>query len=184
VYCSIDDGRLGCNQNHRKTWQWLSTREADWLVVVEDDAVPVKDFTHQLEQALTAAPSPIVGLYLGDGFPPQWQTRIRQAVAQADTTGACWITGELLFGVGIAIKADLVEDMLTYTDHTTQGFDFAIKDWAKTRGHTIAFTYPSLLDHQDETSIAKHPDGGTRTIPRKAHKTGGRGTWTHRTVTM
>lgn len=185
AYTSIDDGILGATGNHRKVWTWLAEHATtEWSVVVEDDAIPTARFNSQLGEVLTVAPTPIVGLYLGAGYPPQWQARIRAAITEADRTGASWITGQLLYGVGVAIQTPLIEDMLTYTEKSTQGFDFAIKDWATARSHTIGFTWPSLLDHQDSPSIAKHPDGGQRLTPRKAYKVGGRGTWTNRQVAL
>lgn len=184
---SIDDGTLGCDRNHRKAWTWLADNadDASWLVVLEDDAVPITDFRDQLDKVLAAASTDIVSLYLGTGFPPHWQNRIRQAVAQAETQGASFILGNFIHGVAICIRTRLVPDMLDYTSKCTgMAFDRAIQQWARDRNHPIAATYPSLVDHHDGPSLAAHPDGGTRNIPRKAHKVGGRNTWTKRTVNL
>jgi GR25 family glycosyltransferase involved in LPS biosynthesis len=55
----IDDGRLGCTANHRRAWETLHRRrsQAEWGVVLEDDAVPVDGFRDQLTIALQAAPA-------------------------------------------------------------------------------------------------------------------------------
>jgi hypothetical protein len=43
---AIDDGRLGCNANHRCAWEALHGMRSrgEWGVVLEDDAVPVVGF--------------------------------------------------------------------------------------------------------------------------------------------
>lgn len=186
VYVSIDDKTLGCDGNHRKVWDWLrnNTADADWLVVVEDDAIPTQGFNTQLGAMLTASPFPIVGLYLGTGRPPHIQSRLRSAVAQAEVKGASFITTDLVMhGVGIAIKADLVTDMLGYADTVKHPFDQRIRDWARRDNHTVGFCTPSLLDHADQATLFRHPDMQPRSsVPRKAWRFGGRQTWTDRTI--
>ena len=50
AYASLDNGILGCNGNHRKVWRHLAERfsaHVGYLVVLEDDAVPVEGFAEQ-----------------------------------------------------------------------------------------------------------------------------------------
>lgn len=185
VYLSMDNGTLGCEANHRSVWTWLSehSAEATYLVVLEDDALPIPAFTEQLDAALTASPFPVVGLYLGTGYPEHLQPRIQQAVARAEKQDASWITtNEHLHGVGIAIKTDLVADMLN--TRIDRPFDYHIRNWAKANNHTVGFCFPSLLDHADEPSLVNHPDGGERTEPRKAWNWGSRQSWTSNSVQL
>lgn len=183
-YVSVDDGTLGCDGNHRKVWSHLMTQPGAWHTVLEDDAQPVTGFRQSMEAALTVAPAPIVSFYLGTSRPPQWQPNIRQAIKQADKTDASWITTQgFIHGVAVAIRAELIPDMLDHTKGCVRGFDFAIRDWARNTGRTIAFTWPSMCDHHDApTLIQKHPDGEPRQRPRKAHRYGMRHTWTTTTV--
>jgi len=75
--------------------------------------------------------------------------------------------------------------MLNHTLECPKGFDFAIRDWARTTGHTIAFTWPCQVDHRDSpTLIARHPDGEPRLRPRTAHRVGTRTLWNTTTVEM
>lgn len=186
-YMSVDDGTLGVPANHRKVWQWLADNHtgAQFCVALEDDAQPVAGFRNQLHQALTASPTPIVSLYLGRGRPPHWQTRIKEAITNADQTGAHWlITDGLLHGVGIAIRTSLVYQMLDTTQHSSRPIDYAIRDWANAHQHRIGFCWPSLVNHRDQPTLIAHPDGEPRTQPRTAWRTGTRHEWTDKKVNL
>lgn len=180
-YVSIDDGTLGCSGNHLKVWATLAERnpDAEWLCVLEDDAIPCTNFRHQLNQALAVAPTPIVSLYLGTGFPTQWQRFIRAAVAKADTDNATWIAStDLLHAVGYAIHTNLIPDMLTHTNATLP-IDQAISAWARRNKHQVAYTWPSLVDHHDgQPAITHRHDGRPRNKPRKAWRHGTHEHWT------
>ncbi|UVG34722.1 glycosyltransferase [Mycobacterium phage Rita] len=175
AYMSIDNGALGCEANHRKVWQHLTRHNTGWLVVLEDDAIPCNNFRDQLDAALAVAPSPVVSLYLGRERPREYQQRIAKA---ADTT-ASWLTcRRLLHAVGIAIHADLVPNMLNNLPNG-KPIDEAISAWARHQGHTIAYTWPSLIDHADETPmIDTRNDNQPRLPGRVAWQHGTRDTWT------
>lgn len=188
VYRSMDNGTLGYRANHRRVWRRLTRYNTHWSAVIEDDAQPVTDFPNQLQQALQAAPTPIVGLYLG--HPEHWRTHrtlqrdLETAITQAHTQDACYITTQaLLHGVGIAIHTKLVDDMLEHTEHSDRPFDFAIRNWARAKGHTISLCIPSLVDHADGPTLLQHQDSNPRRR-RKAWRTGTRNTWTSKAVTL
>ncbi|QPX62799.1 glycosyltransferase [Mycobacterium phage Plumbus] len=171
AYMSIDNGTLGCESNHRKVWQHLTRHNTDWLVVLEDDAIPCNNFRDQLDAALAVAPSPVVSLYLGRERPREYQQRIAKA---ADTT-AHWLTcRRLLHAVGIAIHAALVPNMLNNLPNG-KPIDEAISAWARRQSHTIAYTWPSLVDHADEPSLTGRRGPATG---RVAWRHGGRDWWT------
>jgi GR25 family glycosyltransferase involved in LPS biosynthesis len=184
-FLHMDNGFWGCKRSHIRCWEYLADQDSEWSLVVEDDAQPVESFTTQLADALTKAPASVVSLYLGTGFPPQWQDRIHQAITAAEREQAHWISADNhLHGVAVAIKTELVRDMLTTVRCSTQPIDYAIRDWAKATQHKISFSHPSLVDHADTPSLTAHPDGGERTIPRKAWRVGTREAWTSRQVTL
>lgn len=186
THMAMDNGFWGCRRNHIKAWTYLADSPTEWALVVEDDAEPVDGFRTQMEQVLTAAPTSIVSLYLGRGYPPQLQERCYQATAAADREQACWIVADNhLHGVAVAIKTELIGDMLTWVRQSPQPIDYAIRDWARHHQHLIGFTHPSLVDHADTDSLAQHEgDGSTRTIPRKAWRVGTRDRWTRRQVPL
>ena len=182
-FISIDNGLLGCDDNHELVQHHLSALPATWSVVLEDDAVPAGDLREQLSLALPMAPSPLVSLYYGRKRPPHWQKRMAAAHAEALTDDANWIIGtNLLHAVGYAIRTELLPSLLDYT--TTLPVDQHISQWAKTYGHLISYTHPSLVDHADLPTVVNHPDGQPRTLGRTAWTTGTRNHWTTKAVML
>lgn len=184
---SFDDGTLGCAGNHQRAWQWHADMHTgdptEWCVVLEDDALPVPDFPNQLAAALTMAPAPIVSLYLGTDGRDHWQSRIRAAI-HITTPGTSWIlspSGALLHAVGVAIRADL----LPVTLQPGLPPDAAISNWAKRHSHPIAYTWPSLIDHDDGPSvITRRGDPHPRDVARRAHHVSARPLWTRQAVVL
>lgn len=154
--CNIDDGTLGCEGNHVAVLHMLSLLDADWCVVLEDDAVVTPDFLSHVKRALEHAPAPIVGLYLGTGNPSgEVQRQIRQAVMEATDLSRAWIVGDALIGaVGYAIRASLIPDMLGWIagDYDAE-HPLRISRWAQDWDLRVAYTQPSLVDHADNTPI-------------------------------
>jgi hypothetical protein len=181
---SVDTGHLGAPSNHRMVWSVLSDLDTEWTVVLEDDATPVPDFRAQLAAALDAAPAPIVSAYLGRLRPPKFQALIGNALAEADSAGAHWITSttQLLHGVAVAIKTDLVPDLLA--NFRVMPVDQAIGAWARSRDHRIAYTVPSLVDHADLPTLIQHADLKPRPPGRVAWRVGQRDSWNGKAVTL
>lgn len=181
---SYDDGTLGCTTNHLNTWKRLADETGPWKVVLEDDAIPVDGFRGQIDRALSVSPSGIVSLYLGRLRPPQWQHMIQPAIDRAETRNASWLVSrQLLHAVGIAIRTDLLDDMLNTVDESLP-IDEAISGWANRRFCRIGYTWPSLIDHADTETLVAHRDGQQREPGRVAWKTGTRDVWTHELVEM
>ncbi|WP_204806754.1 hypothetical protein [Mycobacterium riyadhense] len=179
---TIDDGTLGATRNHLQAWNCLHHNNTGlWSVVLEDDAAPVSGFRGQLAAALNAAPTPVVGLYLGRRHPEYIQSRVARAVLDAHTNDAHWITSTRLHhAVGVAIRTDLLADMLASVD-THQPIDEALSTWAVRRGHTIAYTHPSLVDHLDVEPVSQDRRPRQR---RRAWRVGRRQHWTDKAVTL
>lgn len=184
-----DDGSLGCEGNHRWAWAELSrvASDSEWIVVIEDDALPCNDFREQLDACLRSAPVDVVSLYLGKGRPKQWMDFVRQAVCQADSEDACWITGNaMLHAVGVAIRGpELVDSFLNRSSQYTRPIDERITMWCRQFGNDVGYCWPSLLDHDDDlpTTVA-HRDGQPRERGRVAWSMGTRSRWTPRAVRL
>jgi len=168
----LDNTDLGCEVNHLRAWEWLGGGSCPWSVVLEDDALPVPKFRLQLHSMLQVAPTPIVGLYLGQSRPPHWQPSVARAIAQTREVDACFLRSrDLLHGVGYAIRTSLIPDLLNYVPNLIRSnipIDEAISAWARSRALGISHTWPSLVDHRDEKTLITHHDGQPRTEPRKA----------------
>lgn len=182
-FVSIDNGVLGCDENHHNVAYHLANMPSTYSVILEDDAEPVPDFRDQLDHALPLAPTPIISLYAGRERPPHWQPRYRKAFTAANNIDASWlISTHLLHAVGYAIRTELLPSLLSFS--SLKPSDQHITAWAKQHGHCISYTVPSLIDHIDGPTIVVHPDGAQRTPGRKAWQVGGRQHWTSQAVTM
>lgn len=184
-----DDGELGCAGNHAFIQNRLAT-EPGWTVVLEDDAVPLNAFQDDLEWVLQHAPHPIVSLYLGTGYPQNWQKRMVDAVA----AGTSWIvSSRILHAVGYAIAPEIKGDLAWWMSRNKRGPgmepDEAMSVWANAHQIKVAYTNPSLVDHRDTaTAIRVRRNHGVfahgRNRPRHAHNTRQRLTWDDSAVIM
>ena len=187
----IDDGTLGCERNHHRVWEWLAGETTEWAVVLEDDAIITDSFRQQLDMVLTAAPTPIVSLYRGHNVNNRaFETNGLLATGRADTENAHWVTApHLLHAVGVAIRTELVPDMLTHIGPLPDKFpiDERISHWAKTVKQQISYCHPSIVDHADgATAILTHHrrDKLPRPQGRVAYQYGTRDTWTSEAVKL
>jgi len=188
-YISVDDGTLGCNGNHKKVWAWLDVNASDWAIVLEDDSIPTEGFREQATQALAVTQSPVVSFYLGKHHIPTLDIERdkQQAIARADAADAHWIDSrQLLHAVAVAIHTDHINSMLTYIAQLPDFFpiDEAITHWLCNTDRSMAYTWPSLVDHTDQPTLFSHHDKLPRTPGRVAYRTGTHTTWTDRAVTM
>lgn len=173
----IDPGGFGEWSNHRRAWVALSGSNAEWSVVLQDDAVPVAQIATQAEQALTVAPGPVVSFYAGRSYPPETVRPFSRAVDRADWAGVSWIvTKRLFWGVAVAVRTELIVDMLRTADRVPKGvaYDERLSYWAQKVGG-VAYTWPSLVDHADGPSLVTHRS--ERVLPRKAYRVGTRPSW-------
>lgn len=178
-FISLDEGTLGPNKNHRRTWTELAALPASHAVVLEDDAVVIRDFRHQIEQAIKAAPSDIISGYLGKQRPPQWMPKVKRAVDAANQTDAHYITStHLLHGVCVAIRSEHIAPMLAFTDTRNYlPWDEAVGAYARHVKQRVAYTWPSLADHRDGPTLFTHRDQHPRKPGRVAWRIGTRTTW-------
>lgn len=168
---AYDLGDCGPGVNHRRAWQLANTPAADWVCVIEDDAILCTDFRAQLEQTLSTAPTPVVSLYLGTGYPLHLVEVAQRAADQAASRGEQWITLPTCnHAVALCIRQDLVADMLEHTESSSLPIDEAIGAWARDRRRQISYPVVSLVDHADGPTVIAHPDGIARTRARRAIK--------------
>lgn len=157
------DGTTGAGANHERCYEWLAeTSAASWCVVLEDDAVPVKNFRAQLAQVLDAAPDTgLLSLYLGRFRPPHYQPSIARVISRDEHFLLC---DELLHHVAVAIRTPLVGAMLTHIradpSYRTGALpiDEAIGVWARSAGMPVAYCHPSIVNHDARlpTVIDRH----------------------------
>lgn len=185
----VDDGTYGCMGNHcltiEKLYQNGRRSGREWLVVLEDDAQPPETgFHQQVTAALDVAPSPLVSFYSGTGHPARKQGKFAEMASRQDVH---WILHDYMrHAVAYALHVDVIE--LGLIDHMIKmsrerwAPDDAISKFAKRYAKPIAYTNPSLVDHEDGPMMVKSrtslgmPMIGRRR-PRKAHWVGTRIQW-------
>ena len=182
-FVSMDNGCMGCDDNHRAVQHHLAHLDSTWSVILEDDAVPVEGFRDQLNEALIMAPSPVVSLYLGRKRPTHWVRRVSSAVDRAEQADAHWIIGtHLLHAVGYALRTEVLHELLDFDSALPS--DQHISFFCQNHGYTVSYTYPSLVDHADVPTLVEHPDRQPRPAGRVAYRTGTRDHWTTKAVTL
>lgn len=158
---SFDDGTHGERANHARALRWLiEHRDAQWYVLLEDDAIPCAGFVDELDWRLARSPEDaLVSLYLGTGrwagtVPSKHEPVVRALVAKADELGADLIEAkELWHAVGIAVSAQNAMSLLSWLEAAPRRrpTDQAITDWAKHWSVDVLYTHPSIVDHRDDS---------------------------------
>lgn len=149
----------------RRAWE-AHASDADWHLVLQDDAVPCRDLLAGLEAALAVVgPDGLVSAYTGTGRPDQ--QHVKRALAHAAATGHSWMpTRSLCWGVAILAPVPTIPDMLAWCSARPRqqlNYDMRIgryyRDVMKWR---TWYTVPSLVDHRDTASLVGHGSGGDR----------------------
>jgi hypothetical protein len=140
----------------RGAWS-LADPDADWHVLIQDDAAPCADFLAGLERALAFVPQDaVVSPYLGTGrnVPIRWEAMARAA----DTAGATWVRSQkLMWGVCIVLPVKLIGEMIAYADKRAGvPDDMRVAGWAEKTSREVWYTWPSLVDHLAVPSLTKH----------------------------
>ncbi|HCC00043.1 MAG TPA: hypothetical protein DEP42_02285 [Ruminococcaceae bacterium] len=155
----MDEARKGERWNHQQALQRLLATEADWLVVLEDDAIPCQHFEEKLSFCLSQAKNCLVSLYLGTGrwagTTPQMQEPIvRHLVKRATRHQDSWIKAKALWhAVGFAVPRSYADSLLAFLQKDPSPTDQAATHWLKSQRIPCWYTYPSLLDHADTARL-------------------------------
>lgn len=161
-------------------------RTATHQIVLQDDALPVPDFRLHAAAALEQHPDALVSFYLGTSRPPQWQPAVDDACMRAEDAGAAWISAPvLLHGVAIAIPTAEIAALLAWCERPTVPYDERLgMYWRHLLERPVLYTWPSLVDHNDGPTIARHRDGEHRNDPRRARLTGTPSSWQTQAIAL
>ncbi len=145
----------------RRAWEMHDT-DADWHVLLQDDAVVAANLMEELPHALAHVPrDAVVSLYLGTGRPlaGAWG----QVVKEAREVNASWITAPRpMWGVGLVMPTHLIAGMVRYCN-TQRGIpdDMRLGRWVQRSKLETWYTWPCLVDHPDGASLVGHGAGRT-----------------------
>lgn len=131
--------------------------DADWHVLIQDDALPCPDFLAGLERALAFVPQDaVVSPYLGTGrnVPIRWEAMANAA----ERAGAPWVRStKLMWGVAIVLPVARIGEMIDYADRRAGvPDDMRVAGWAEKTKREVWYTWPSLVDHATVPSLTKH----------------------------
>ena len=165
----VDEGDHGAAWNHRRAIEWAAEQDCR-VVVIEDDAQPVKGFHLLASQWLERFPDDFLSFYLGTGRPPQYQPVIAQRLIEADRhRWDCITLPRLIHGVCYSPPQAALASILSRWD-TAKPADFAVGD---AYGAGIIYPCYSLVDHADVSTVEQHADNQMRTERRKAWRLAG-----------
>lgn len=175
---ALDEGDRGAVVNHDMALRLAAMVPADWVIVMEDDALPIPDFRQQAAAALDTCPAPFASLYYGYLGSPDGD--IGAQLTEGDPN---WFMRQgLSSAVCVAIRYEKVGSVLNQVRQITEELP-ADHRWAEAfnaLGHRwVPHVNPSLVDHADEGSLIA---GNTEGFPRRAYRVGGRGQWTGSTL--
>lgn len=159
----MDEGDRGSLATHDLAWWSAYTPDADWVMVLEDDAQPIGDFRHYAEQALAHLPGPgAVSLYLGTGRPQQ--RAVSRALSRSGDSS--WLRSRSAWwGPAIALPAEHVVPMLERVRSSTLPYDQRLSTYLRSVGLRCYYTVPSLVEHADGPSLLRNCP-----LPRRAHR--------------
>lgn len=160
----IDEGNHGANWNHRRAIEWAAEQPCR-VVVLEDDALPVRGFRDKLTGWLARFPCDMLSFYLGTGRPPQYQMQIAERLINADKVRSDFIMLQrLIHGVCYSIPPQSISRVLSQWDRSKPA-DYAVGD---AYGGVVVYPCWSLVDHADGEPVERHPDSAPRTERRRA----------------
>lgn len=183
-----DNDGLGCEATHRLTWKHLrdvlvseqTDQDNHWCVIIEDDIVPIPQFTSQLIPVLQNAPTDFVSLYLGKYRPPHWQLAIHNAITSTPES-ICYYTAPVLFSAqGYAVRPWLLSHLLLRTNDGPMPIDEQISAVLPNLKTQVSYCWPSIVDHNDSLAcvIKNRHDEQPRPKGRTAWNLGARKRWT------
>lgn len=167
-----DGSERSATDNHVRALQHADP-ESDWIVVLEDDAEPIEDFTSVLFNQLSEVDNDkIISLYLGKQRPPSIQKTLQRTI-EAATDDTSWLSSRSLYwGVGVCIPGKFVESLSDHVLTSSHPWDTSVGRWALTNSVEVWYSWPSLVDHLDEKTTINHADGMGRSEGRRAWRTG------------
>lgn len=152
----------------RRAWQ-AHDPDADWHMVIQDDAIVCEDLMDGLEAALDVlGPDGLMSAYTGTGRPQHMH--IRRALRHAIDKGHSWMPlRSLCWGVAIIAPVATISDMLSWCDSRVgMNYDMRIgRYYRDVLEWRTWYTVPSLVDHEDGPSLVGH--GGTRRTAHMMH---------------
>lgn len=138
---------------------WQLAGDAEWHVVIQDDAVLPRDFKGGVERALARVRpgSPLV-LYAGNTR--KWH-RLFETVPR-ETSYV--VLRRIVWGVGIAMPTKLIPRVLDFGDRSRRDvrghYDLRLSLFFEAKRIPVWYSWPSLVNHRNGPSLVPGRGGG------------------------
>ena len=140
-------------------------------IIMEDDAIPVEGFMERAEMHVAEYPSELISFYLGTGRPKGWQDWITDAISKGAMVSESdnWIMmPTLIHGVCYTFPASRAQDLCDVLKRLNGSIKEADSAVGAAWRNGVIYPVESLVEHRDQGSVERHPDGQPRTEPRVA----------------
>lgn len=144
------------------------SKDADWHLVVQDDAILCQNFLAGVHAALAHVPSDVpVSFYTGRTRP--YADVIKKAVRSAQADGRAWLALRgPLWGVALALPVPVIRGMVADADKLgIANYDMRMAEWFHDRGTLCWYSLPCLVDHRvgpDNPSLVPERGAGPRRV--------------------
>ncbi len=129
----------------RRSWLAIDP-EAEYGLVLQDDAIICKDFLERAEALLQ-------GDYLYSLFAGYLLTsRIRRAEQRGEDFVESW---SVFNEIALCMRTEHIRSMIKHCDDRDVDTDQEIGRWARLKRLKVRYPLPSLVDHRDSESIYK-----------------------------
>jgi hypothetical protein len=134
-------------------------KDAEWHMVVQDDALLPPDFFDGVKRMLQhVPPNHPVGLYYGRFRPRAQETAGLTTKARRENASFIVHNGPW-WGVGIVVPTVHIRDIVRWGNANQQipNYDRRISRWYGTQGIPCYYTVPSLIEHRTEDNPSLVP---------------------------
>jgi hypothetical protein len=141
IWVEADHERSGAWAVAKRCWQRGIDGDTDWIIVLNDDAMPCEDFVARAKKALAQR----------DHRDPVCFFTAHSKAGEVEW--GWYTTFDDLVGIGCALSREAAKEFLTWAEENASGLeDFSddgrINLWAIATGRRVHTTVPSLVDHQ------------------------------------
>lgn len=164
----VDYHGIGASRNHHRAIQWAAKQDCR-VIIMEDDAVPIADFSDEAWLWCVIAHTQVISFYLGTSRPKDYQSIIEGKINEAGSKPYI-ILDKFIHGVCYTMNQDDYK-LAAERYNVNRPADFAIGECFP--GKSFVFVKDSLVEHLDSESVESHQDKQPRTEPRKARKLAG-----------
>ncbi len=155
---SIDYQSIGEWDNAKKAWM-MHDPEAEWHVVIQDDAIVCENFRERAIEVIEKAKEVLGTEDYVCNFYYGHRKSAEKVSAEALKKGY-WTNGYPKWGVAICMKTKFIKEMIEFgekIDNVGTKDDARIGAFIGSKGLKVYFPMPSIIDHRHGKSLVGDP---------------------------